>query len=33
MMLTSGELEERRNPIEYAIAIGAYKGLKGIVNN
>ena len=33
MMLTSGDLEERRNPIEYAIAIGAYKGLKGIVNN
>lgn len=33
LLLTSGELEGRQNPIEYAIAIGAYKGLKGIANN
>jgi len=33
LLLTSGELEGRQNPIEYAIAIGAYKGLKGIINN
>lgn len=33
LLLTSGELEGHQNPIEYAIAIGAYKGLKGIVNS
>lgn len=32
LLLTSGELEGRQNPIEYAIVVGAYKGLKGITN-
>lgn len=33
LLLTSGELEGRNNPIEFAIAIGAYKGLKAIANS
>lgn len=31
LLLTSSDLEGHQNSIEYAIAIGAYKGLKGIV--
>lgn len=30
LMLTTGTLEEKQHPIEYAIAIGAFKGLKGL---
>jgi len=30
LLLTKGELNGKSHPIEYAIAIGAYKGLKGI---
>lgn len=33
LLLTTGDLEGRQNSIEYAVAIGAYKGLKGILNN
>ena len=29
MILTSAELDGQRHPIEYSIAIGAYKGLLG----
>lgn len=33
MVLTSGMLNGTKYPIEFAIAIGAYKGLKNMVNN